>query len=329
LPQNVDFSLPWPLRVNPHLDVARARHLEWMCAFGLMPNDDQAVDTYLGWRLPEVAAFTYPEATAEGLCLVTDLMGWYFTPFDDQFDGPLGRDPGAVARVVTVFTDLLHCSQARDGASPSERAFADVWRRCQSGMSPAWRARTTYNWSQYFAVHYTEALIRCGLLPTGDESRHMWRRRRSISAYAGNDLGERAAGFEVPPVLWYSQTFTRMRAIAADVVTISNDTASLEKEERDGDHDHNLILLLQAGSHSRQEAITRGVEHVTALVEEFVELEGDAAQMARYLSGAEAESIDRYVRILQDWMRGNDEWERISSRYAPQAVQPKTPPLVM
>ncbi|MFC5664340.1 pentalenene synthase [Kitasatospora misakiensis] len=315
MPQDVDFGLPWPLRVNPHLDEARARNLEWMRGFGLLDEGHQAAEGYLGWQLAEVSAYFYPEATAEGLCLAADLMGWYFTPFDDRFDGPLGRDPAAVGRTVAAYTRLLHRPVVDPGAPAAERAFVDVWRRWPHGMSPAWQARTVGNWTDYLAVHHTEALVRCGLLPVGGETEHLWRRRRSTSSFVVNDLGERTAGFEVPPLLWYGQTLSRMREVAAEVVAIANDTASLEKEERDGDS-HNLILLLESRGRSRQEALAGAVERVAARVEEFEELERDLARAAPHLSPADRESAARYVTLLQDCMTGNCAWQRTSTRYA-------------
>ncbi|MER7000666.1 hypothetical protein [Streptomyces sp. NPDC000410] len=55
----VVFTIPWPLRVNPHLDQARDSAPAWMRRFGLLDGERAAQD-FVDWRLAEVAAFFYP-----------------------------------------------------------------------------------------------------------------------------------------------------------------------------------------------------------------------------------------------------------------------------
>jgi Terpene synthase family 2, C-terminal metal binding len=315
MPQDVYFPLPWPLRVNPHLDNARRHNLQWMRHYGLLAEDQASEVNYLGWQLAEVAAYFYPDATQEGLELATDLMGWYFQPFDDQFDGPLGRVPGAVAQVCASFISLLH-NPPSPNASPAAVAFADIWQRWQQGMSRAWCARTICNWSEYFAGHITEAQVRCRLSGHRNDTAYMQINRQLISAYPLNDLAERVSEFEVPPALWHLQLLRELREVAADVVTLSQDTASVEKEERDGESGSNLLLILESRDGlTRSECIEEMKFRTANLVQRFLELETEADALQQILSRADSVAVHRYITSLQDWMRGNDEWERASSRY--------------
>ena len=83
---------------------------------------------FLDWKLGECAAWNFPGGTAEGVALAADLMGWYFAPFDDQFDGELGRDP---AKATQVIEDLLKILELPEGTPlavkyPMTVAFTDI-----------------------------------------------------------------------------------------------------------------------------------------------------------------------------------------------------------
>lgn len=102
--QDIDFGCPWPLRESPYLESARAHALAWMVQMELTADPAANERQFLDWKLGECAAWNFPGGTAEGVALAADLMGWYFAPFDDQFDGELGRDP---AKATQVIEDLL------------------------------------------------------------------------------------------------------------------------------------------------------------------------------------------------------------------------------
>ncbi|MFJ9692254.1 pentalenene synthase [Kitasatospora sp. NPDC101183] len=322
MPQDIDFALPWDLRVSPHLAAAREHNVDWMIAGGLLAPE--ALPQYLGWQLAEVAAYFYPEASEEGLFLAADLMGWYFTPFDDQFDGALGARPQAVAEILSRFVAELHTGSGLD--HPAISAFADIWQRYCRGMSPNWTARTAANWCQYLAVYLTESQIRTGQVAPGGVEAHLWRRRRSTSAYVVNDLCERVSGFEVPALAWYSQALNDLRDTAADIVSISNDVASVEKEAGGQTGHSNLLLLLEHDlGMTRQESLAEAVERTQGLVRRFTALEEEALSVGRCLPEGGEESVRRYVLMLRDSMVGNDHWERTSSRYAAAPAQHPAP----
>ncbi|MFI6768621.1 pentalenene synthase [Streptomyces sp. NPDC050355] len=311
MPQDVEFALPWPLRVNPHLEAARAHNLQWMAAYGFLAA--QTESAYLGWQLAEVSAYFYPDASLEGLCLATDVMGWYFTPFDDRFDGPLGQDPRGTARLCARLIDVLDGNPPVD--VPVVQSFAEIWQRWQRGRSTIWCARAACNWAEYLAVHITEAQLRSGHLDGGSETQHMWRRRRSVSSGPLNDLAERAGGFEVPPLAWHSQILHEMRAVAADVVSLSNDTASAEKEARADDFDNNILLRLRQEGLTDSRAVTEIQHRTRALVRHFLTLEERCVEFARAFPPQQRTAVERHILALHDFMRGNDHWERTSGRY--------------
>ena len=124
-------------------------------------------------------------------------MYWFFL-FDDWFDGPLGRDPVAMRRLVGVLTDHVY---GRPGAvttdsPPLVRVFAEIYDRAADGMSPAPRGRFATDVAQYLFTNYIEAFHRARGGPDEmDTVAHM--RRYSIGVLPSLGFGEPAVGFEV------------------------------------------------------------------------------------------------------------------------------------
>jgi germacradienol/geosmin synthase len=80
-----DFYLPYPARLNPHLDVARVHSTQWARDMGMLEGSgvwEQAdLDAH---DYPLMCAYTHPDCDAGELCLITDWYVWVFF-FDDHF----------------------------------------------------------------------------------------------------------------------------------------------------------------------------------------------------------------------------------------------------
>ena len=81
-----DFSLPYPARLNPHLDIARAYTKAWarqreMLGAPLIIWDEAQFDTM---DFASLCAYTHPDAPSHELDLVTDWYVWVIY-FDDHF----------------------------------------------------------------------------------------------------------------------------------------------------------------------------------------------------------------------------------------------------
>ncbi|MCX4546942.1 hypothetical protein [Streptomyces sp. NBC_01565] len=67
-------------------------------------------------------------------------MGFFFV-FDDQFDGPLGRDPARAAAVCRQLIDIVHGAALGPGADGCSRTFADLWAHSRERAHLGWMAR--------------------------------------------------------------------------------------------------------------------------------------------------------------------------------------------
>ncbi|MFJ9855125.1 pentalenene synthase [Streptomyces sp. NPDC101150] len=322
MPQDVVFGLPWPLRASPYVSLARAHSLVWLDEYGLLDAQGFTADEFVHWRLAELAGFFFPEATVEGLELASDLIGWYFAPFDDQFDGPLGHDPRKVAGICEELAEAMDFTflPASRSWSPAARGLADIWRRSGEGMSPAWRAKASVSWRGYLAAQAAESVNRRhGRVLDAEEC--VRRRGYATSSHVVIDLIERVGGFEVPELAWYSPTLARLRGLAAELIGLSNDLCSVEKEEACGDTVNNLLLVLERERGcSRQEAIALLGQLAEQRVERFLQTEKEVADLDCMLDAAGRVSVRRFVEGLHDLVRGDSEWERTSGRYTQDGI---------
>ncbi|HEX5567927.1 MAG TPA: pentalenene synthase, partial [Streptomyces sp.] len=110
------LEIPFPGGISPDVEQARVHTIRWLLDFGML-RGDLACAEYDTLRLERAMARFYPRATGDDLKLATDVNGWFFV-FDDQFDGPLGRDPARAAGVCQKLIDIVH------GATPGAGADA-------------------------------------------------------------------------------------------------------------------------------------------------------------------------------------------------------------
>ncbi|MFJ9736624.1 terpene cyclase [Streptomyces sp. NPDC101166] len=326
MPQDVDFDLPDAVAPSPGLDEARRRNLAWVRRMGLV-TDDRSVAWYTSWDMPRLAALGFPRARGRALRLCADTMAFFFV-FDDQFDGPLGRDPARTARACRRLTDIAHGAAPPAGADPCTAAFADIRARGVRGAHPAWIARTAHEWEYYFAAHAHEAIGRLRGAPADMEA-YLEVRRGVAATDLPLSLGERAAGITVPAAAFHAPHLRIMRRTAIDVTLMCNDVYSLEKEEARGDMDNLVLVLEHSGSLTRAEAVAAAVDRVNRCVGRFGELAAETpALCARLgLNRREQAAVDVYVDLMAAWMSGYHTWQRETLRYrtAHEVVPPSGP----
>ncbi|MFI9406888.1 hypothetical protein [Nocardia sp. NPDC052316] len=326
MPQNLYFEIPVEPRYNPNHDYAERHNLDWLRAHHMLTTR-RAEQMYLGWQIADLAARCWPDAHAEDLCLTVDLKSFYFL-FDDQFDGPQGKDPSHVARICQKLIEVVHRDTAADSkAAPVVSAFADLWARSRDGMTTSWIARTSHDWERYFASYPYEAIGRhAGTIPDLDD--YMVIRRGSAATESVTDMVERLNRIELPPIVFHGPQIRLMREIAADVPFICNDVFSYEKERGRGDV-YNLVAVL---CHGRQLSVEEAVGYirtmVAARVSRFFQLRLQIPQILQGLDIAAADraTVTRYAEGLGDWLRGHNDWMSSTVRYRPAGAPPADQP---
>ncbi|WP_128375106.1 terpene synthase family protein [Streptomyces cavernae] len=317
---NSRLNIPFPHRVSPDLERARQHGPVWARETGMVTGDAAAA-YWEALLLPEQAGFYWPYAAGEDIELAVDFMTFYYF-FDDQFDAELGRSVAEVRRVIGDLVEVTRGIAHRRLHVPIVTAFSDLWRRATEGMSPLWRERFGRNWRDYFYGYVSEAVDRH--LGTA----HQWDtylagRRYSVGAQTSTDLCERFGHFEVPEEALAHPHLQVMRQIICDVLAMSNDLHSFEKESALGETNN----FIQAAGRTRRLPTDAAVAHVRAegerLLARFAELEREIPRIVDALGPAEhRRSVTAYVDALKASLRGYDAWGNVTPRYRAEYSRP-------
>ncbi|KPC81083.1 MULTISPECIES: terpene synthase family protein [Streptomyces] len=318
-----DFYVPYPARLNAHLDAARSHTREWARGMGMLEGsgvwEEKDLESH-DYAL--LCAYTHPDCSAEALSLVTDWYVWVFF-FDDHFLELFKRtrDREGGKRYLDrlpAFMPMKRGASTPEPANPVEAGLADLWARTVPGMSDAWRAR--------FA-EATENLLNESLweLANIDEGRianpveYIEMRRKVGGAPWSAGLVEYAVGAEVPASVAGARALRVLSDAFSDGVHLRNDLFSYQREvEDEGENSNGVLVLERFLGCSTQEAAETVNDLLTSRLQQFentalTELGPLCAEKG--LSADETAAVLGYVKGLQDWQSGGHEWHMRSSRY--------------
>jgi germacradienol/geosmin synthase len=321
-----EFYMPYPARLNPHLEGAREHSKAWARAMdmidvpqhGTVIWDEHDLDSH-DYAL--LCAYTHPDAGAEELDLITDWYVWVFY-FDDHFlelfkrTGDIDSARGYLDRLNLFMPAAGEITDTPE--NPVERGLTDLWNRTVPHRSAGWRRRF---------IESTKALLEESLweLANINEGRlanpieYVEMRRKVGGAPWSANLVEHSVHAEVPDAIAATRPMEVLRDCFADGVHLRNDLFSYQREVEDEGELSNGVLVFekflglttQQAADAVNDLITSRLhqfEHtalteVPALFDEHVV--DPAARMATFA----------YVKGLQDWQSGGHEWHLRSSRY--------------
>ncbi|MDI2132317.1 terpene synthase family protein [Yinghuangia seranimata] len=318
-----DFYLPYPARLNPRLEEARAHTKAWAREMGMLEGSgiwtEEDLDAH-DYAL--LCAYTHPDTSGPKLSLVTDWYVWVFF-FDDHFLEVFKRSQdreGGKAYLdrLPLFMPLDLDAELPEPTNPVEAGLADLWARTCPEMSREWRAR----FAEHTANLLNESLwelsnINARRIPNPVEYIEM--RRKVGGAPWSANLVEFAAGAEVPSVIAESRPLRVLREAFSDGVHLRNDLFSYEREVGDEGELSNGVLVLETFFEcGTQEAANAVNDVLTSRLQQFedtvfTELAPLFAEHG--IDGRQAAEVLAYVKGLQDWQSGGHEWHMRSSRY--------------
>ncbi len=318
-----DFYVPYPARLNPHVEAARTHTRDWAREMGMLEGsgvwEQHDLDSH-DYAL--LCAYTHPDCDEEALNLVTDWYTWVFF-FDDHFLEVFKRTQDRAGG--KTYLDRLPLFMPADPAAgmpepvnPVEAGLADLWRRTVPSMSEGWRVR--------FA-EATEHLLYESLweLDNINEGRvanpveYIEMRRKVGGAPWSAGLVEYAAGAEVPAQVAYSRPLRVLRDAFSDAVHLRNDLFSYQREvEDEGENSNGVLVLERFLGCTTQEAANAVNDLLTSRLQQFENTaltEVPLLAAEKGLSPAECAAVAAYAKGLQDWQSGGHEWHMRSSRY--------------
>ncbi|MER5263518.1 germacradienol/geosmin synthase [Actinosynnema sp. NPDC002837] len=321
-----DFYLPYPARLNPNLERARAHTKSWahemdmidVPQHGTVVWTDEDLDSH-DYAL--LCAYTHPDASPEDLDLVTDWYVWVFY-FDDHFVELYKRNPDVAG--AKAYLDRLPLFMPVEGAiteaptNPVEKGLADLWARTVGSHSPDWRRRFAANTEHLLDESMWELLnISEGRLANPIEYVEM--RRKVGGAPWSANLVEHVTGLEVPARIALTRPIGVLRDTFADAVHLRNDLFSYEREVLDeGELSNGVLVLEKFLDIPTQEAAEAVNDLLTSRLHQFEHTA--VTEVPRLLDEHAVDPAGRlavlaYVKGLQDWQAGGHEWHARSSRY--------------
>jgi germacradienol/geosmin synthase len=319
-----DFYLPYPARINPHLERTRAHSDEWAQRMGML--DSPTPDGGLVWDADKLSkmdyalmcAYTHPDCDGPALDLVTDWYVWVFF-FDDHFleQFKYSRDlVGAKAYLDRL--ELFMTDDPPEVTNPAEAGLKDLWERTVPSMSEGWRRRfvtSTHN----LMVESMWELDNIDRGRIANPIEYMQMRRKVGGAPWSANLVEYAVGAEVPDQLAATRPIQVLTDTFADAVHLRNDLFSYQREVQEEGENSNAVLVFERFLEvSTQEAADLVNELLTSRLQQFENTaltEIPALLADRAVLPHEQAGVGAYVKGLQDWQAGGHEWHARSSRY--------------
>ncbi|MGC4997427.1 germacradienol/geosmin synthase Cyc2 [Streptomyces sp. DT195] len=326
------FYMPYPARLNPHLEEARTHSTAWAREMGMLEGSgiwDQADLEAHDYGL--LCAYTHPDCDGPALSLITDWYVWVFF-FDDHFLDMFKRTPDRAAGKahldrLPLFMPLDPGTPLPEPENPVEAGLADLWARTVPAMSEDWRRR--------FAVA-TEHLLNESMweLSNINEGRianpveYIEMRRKVGGAPWSAGLVEYATA-EVPASVSETRPLRVLMETFSDGVHLRNDLFSYQREvEDEGENSNGVLVLERFFGCTTQEAAETVNDILTSRLHQFEHTaltEVPAVALENGLRPDEVAAVAAYTKGLQDWQSGGHEWHLRSSRYMNQGARSDSP----
>ena len=321
-----EFYMPYPARLNPHLERAREHSKAWAYAMDMIdvPQHDTVIWSEHDLDSHDYAllcSYTHPDAGPDELDLVTDWYVWVFY-FDDHFL-ELFKRTGDIES-ARKYLDRLAVFMPLEGEitetpeNPVERGLTDLWNRTIPRRSAGWRRRF---------VDSTRALLDESLweLANINEGRvsnpieYVAMRRKVGGAPWSANLIEHSVHAEVPDAIAASRPMEVLRDCFADSVHLRNDLFSYEREVADeGELSNGVLVFEKFLGLSTQQAADAVNDLITSRLHQFEHTaltEVPALFDDHGVDPAARADTFAYVKGMQDWQAGGHEWHLRSSRY--------------
>jgi germacradienol/geosmin synthase len=320
-----DFYVPYPARINPHLEGARAHSKSWAYEFDMIdvPQEGHHVWDEHDFDSHDYAllcAYTHPDGTGPQLDLVTDWYVWVFY-FDDHFLELYKKTRDIPA--AKAYLDRLPLFMPAEGPitetpeNPVERGLVDLWNRTIPSMSAGWRQR----FRQTTAALLAESLWELSNITTGriaNPIEYVEMRRKVGGAPWSANLVEYFTA-EVPTAIAGTRPMQVLSDTFSDAIHLRNDLFSYQREvEVEGEVNNAVLVMETFFECPTQRAADLVNDILTSRLHQFENtavVEVPALLQERGIDPQGHLDVLNYVKGLQDWQSGGHEWHLRSSRY--------------
>ncbi len=324
-----EFQLPYPLRVNPHLESVVRGCETWAGEMGMLAGGPHPASwaiwdlkKYHAMELAKMTAYIHPDASLEELSLLHECYVWILA-FDDHFANvfKVGRDAAAAAAHVarlSAFTRLDPAEPTPEPTNAVELGLADVWRRMGQGRSPEWRRRFA-DAIGYFAEGSLWELSCICEGRTPDPFEYATLRRMAYAGRMGTYIVEHGRGAEIPPEVVHSRPVQMLIDAWIDAEMLHNDMHSSPREINEEGETSNAIQVfsafLKVGFQQSVDAIDGLIRSRMARFERIVQEELPLLARSRGLDEAKAADLTSWAQGMRYALNGTLAWQLEARRY--------------
>ncbi len=323
-----EFRLPFALSLSPHLDGARERVVEWAGRMGLLEADPAIpgsgiwdAESMRDYDLALCAAGIHPDATADQLDIDTAWLAWG-TWADDYYPAVFGRtrDLTGAKRAnerLALFMPV-DGSPAPEPANALERGLADIWERTAGPMTVEARGQfrktvedmtASWIWELANAIQHR--------IP--DPVDYLEMRRATFGSDLTASLCRLGHGQTVPAEVYRHGSMRALEHSAMDYAAMMNDLFSYQKEVEYEGELHNVVLVVQNFFGCDYPAAVRIVDDLMhsrlGQFQHVVAKELPVMYEDFGLDPAARETLDGYVKELENWLAGILSWHEGCRRY--------------
>jgi len=330
-----DFYMPWPARLNPHLEAARTHSKAWAYEVGIL-SKAQKTEKSLIWDEKTfdahdyalLCAYIHPDAPEAELNLITDWYVWIFF-FDDHFlkNFKLTHDmAGARAYTdrLTQFMPIYPTENQLEPINPVERGLVSLWYSTVFTKSVDWRLRFFESTKNQYDSSLCE-LTNINQDRVANPIEYIELRRMVGGAPWSADLTEHAVFVDIPAEIMATRPLQVLKDTFSDAVHLHNDLFSYQREVHEEGEKSNCVLVLETFLNvDTQRAANITNDLLTSRLQQFehtaiTELPLLFEEYA--LDPTTRMSVLTYVKALRDWLSGSHEWHIRSSRYMNEKIQ--------
>ncbi|WP_345747279.1 hypothetical protein [Streptomyces sp. ODS28] len=188
----IDLDLPFPYRINEHVERAREHNVAWLQHHGLL-TPGPVTHAYLQHMLAEGTALAFPHLDAPGLELATVAVA----AFLDDLMSKNAHLPATARRLHARYDAVMDDRSAPPEQDPLALAWCEVWARLKRGKSPWWCRQSRARWRDFLSVALEEARAESADTPP-DLLTYTTLRRRSMAISSSTTSPRHAAASRHP-----------------------------------------------------------------------------------------------------------------------------------
>ncbi|MET7464866.1 hypothetical protein [Nonomuraea sp. NPDC005501] len=291
-----------------HATEVDAESHAWLAASGMLAGAD-TIEHFRRSQIGLLAARTNPAVPRDSLRLINDWYNWLFA-FDDAFcEGELmGSRASALARALPPMLEIVDCRRKPDLADPFGVALDELLHRISEYATPAQVDRWRITVKEYLFAQIWEAANReVDLIPAPDD--YILMRRITGATFTCFALIDVGGGYRLEAEEWHHPDVRALSDLACDLIGWDNDLLSYAKERDRDKARHNLVTVLATHRGlTLQQALEEVARMHEAAITAFVARRAALEQWA-------SQPVRRYVRGLENWVRGHIAFSLGSARY--------------